>query len=295
MLNKKSFAALLLCYIIWGMQPLYWTLLGDFDSMFILCARIVMSMVFTWGYLICTGRVKEIFAALKNPRLMKFLAPAAVFLCLDWGLFIVAVTNGHVLDATLGYYMNPMVIFLIGLFVFRERGDVLEYIAVGVAFAGVVFSAVQYGSFPTVSLCFAIIWPVYASIKKGAAADPIVSIAVETALMVPFAVVCSLVACRGEGGFASVAWGSVPALIGSGIVTALPMILYTYTVNDLPFKVVGIMQYAGTTITFVCGALFMNEAVTGSKLIMFAFIWVGLVIFTVGSFRRHRAGLKAGK
>lgn len=286
--TKKSLLALLLCYLIWGLQPIYWNLLEDFDSMFVLCVRIVMSMVFTWLFLICTGRLKELLSAFRNRKLMKYLVPASVFICADWGLFNWAVMNGHVLDTALGYYMNPMVIFIIGLVLFRERGHLLEYVAVGVAFIGVLISTVQYGSFPLIAVLCSASWPLYATVKKAANADPIVSIAVETTLLAPFAVIASLIFFRGEGGYASIDLGSVPLLICSGIVTATPMILYTYVVNDLPFKVVGILQYTSSTISFLCGILFLNETATPSKLVMFGFIIAGLVIFTVGSFKRQK-------
>lgn len=286
--TAKPLLALLICYLIWGLQPVYWSFLGGFSAMFILCARIVMSMAFTWLYLLCAGRGREILAAFKSAAMMKYLAPAAVLLLFDWGLFIWAVTGGHVLDATLGYYLNPMIIFLAGVFLFREKGGVMEYIAVGLACAGVAVSTVSYGSFPAVALLFAIFWPAYATVTKAAKADPLVSIAVETALMAPLAIGYAVLFCRGEGGFASVTWGLTPVLLGSGIVTALPMILYAFVVNDLPFKVVGILQYAGTTINLLCGILFLNEQMTSSKLILFGFIWLGLIVFTWGSFRRQR-------
>lgn len=286
-MRLRTLLALLLCYLIWGMQPLYWAFLDGFDAMFILCARIAMSVVCTWLYLLCTGRLRELLAAFRNRALMRYLLPAALFLCADWGLFIWAVTSGHVLDSTLGYYLNPMVIFLMGVLLFHERGHALEYVAVGLACVGLVFSTVEYGSFPLVAVLFAACWPIYASIKKGAKADPIVSVAVEATLMLPFALLYALFFCRGAGGFASIGWGSLPLLLFSGVVTALPMILYTYVVNGLPFKLVGILQYAGTTLSFLCGVLFLQEEVTRAKLIMFAFIWAGLIVFTAGNFRRQ--------
>lgn len=290
MKKGKALLALLICYLIWGMQPLYWSLLSRFSAMFILCVRVVMGACFTVLYLACAGRLGEFSAAFRNRRLMKYLVPAAVFIGCDWGIFIWAATSGHVLDTSLGYYLNPMVIFLAGVLVFRERGHALEYAAVAIACAGVIFSAVEYGSFPLTAALCATFWPIYASIKKAARADPIVSVAVESSLLSPLAVIYALLCCRGAGGFASVTWGSVPLLILSGVVTALPMVLYTSVVNRLPFKVVGILQYAGTTITFFCGVLFMHESLTPARLVMFVFIWIGLAVFTVGSFLRQRAG-----
>lgn len=234
--TKKSLLALLLCYLIWGLQPLYWNLLGQFDALFVLCGRIVMSAIFTWLFLICTGRLKELLATFRNRALMKYLVPAAVFICADWGLYNWAVMNGHVLDVSLGYYMNPMVMFIIGLVLFRERGHLLEYISVGVATLGVLISTVQYGSFPIVAVLCAFSWPLYATVKKAANSDPIISIAVETTLLTPFAIIASIIFFRGEGGMASIDLSGSVLLVLSGIVAATPMILYTYVVNDLPFK-----------------------------------------------------------
>lgn len=287
-MRGKSLASLLLCYIIWGMQPLYWDLLEGFNSMFILCCRIVMCMAFTWIFLACTGKTRELLAAFRNPQLMKYLAPAALFLCFDWALFNWSVANGHVLDVALGYYMNPMVIFITGITLFREKGSVLEFTAVAVACAGVIISAIGYGSFPLVSVLCAVSWPAYATVKKAAHADPMISMSVESTLLAPFALIASIVFFPGTGGWADITLANTPLLILTGVITAAPIILYTVGVNGMPFKVVGILQYLSSTISFICGFLFMGEEVTRSKLVMFGFIIAGLILFTIGSFRRQK-------
>ena len=287
-MRGKSLASLLLCYIIWGMQPLYWDLLEGFNSMFILCCRIVMCMAFTWIFLACTGKTRELLAAFRNPQLMKYLAPAALFLCFDWALFNWSVANGHVLDVALGYYMNPMVIFITGITLFREKGSVLEFAAVAVACAGVIISAIGYGSFPLVSVLCAVSWPAYATVKKAAHADPMISMSVESTLLAPFALIASIVFFPSTGGWADITLANTPLLILTGVITAAPIILYTVGVNGMPFKVVGILQYLSSTISFICGFLFMGEEVTRSKLVMFGFIIAGLILFTIGSFRRQK-------
>lgn len=287
-MRGKSLASLLLCYIIWGMQPLYWDLLEGFNSMFILCCRIVMCMAFTWIFLACTGKTRELLAAFRNPQLMKYLAPAALFLCFDWALFNWSVANGHVLDVALGYYMNPMVIFITGITLFREKGSVLEFAAVAVACAGVIISAIGYGSFPLVSVLCAVSWPAYATVKKAAHADPMISMSVESTLLAPFALIASIVFFPVTGGWADITLANTPLLILTGVITAAPIILYTVGVNGMPFKVVGILQYLSSTISFICGFLFMGEEVTRSKLVMFGFIIAGLILFTIGSFRRQK-------
>ena len=287
-MRGKSLASLLLCYIIWGMQPLYWDLLEGFNSMFILCCRIVMCMAFTWIFLACTGKTRELLAAFRNPQLMKYLAPAALFLCFDWALFNWSVANGHVLDVALGYYMNPMVIFITGITLFREKGSVLEFAAVAVACAGVIISAIGYGSFPLVSVLCAVSWPAYATVKKAAHADPMISMSVESTLLAPFALIASIVFFPGTGGWADITLANTPLLILTGVITAAPIILYTVGVNGMPFKVVGILQYLSSTISFICGFIFMGEDVTRSMLVMFGLIIAGLILFTIGSFRRQK-------
>ena len=157
----------------------------------------------------------------------------------------------------------------------------------GIACAGVIISAVSYGSFPLVSVLCAVSWPAYATVKKSAHADPMVSMCVESTLLAPFALIASVIFFPGAGGWADITAPDIPLLILTGIVTATPIILYTVGVNGMPFKVVGILQYLSSTISFACGVLFMDEELTRSKLIMFAFIIAGLVLFTVGSFRRR--------
>lgn len=289
---KKSLTVALLCtfgcYLIWGLQPMYWALLSDFDTMFVMCVRVVMAMLFTNLYLICAGRFCELRATFRDGKIMRYLLPASVFLCADWTLFIWAVSHGHVIDSALGYYFDPLVIFLSGILLVKEKGHPLEYVAVGLACVGVIISVLYAGSFPLLSLAFALIWPTYATIKRFANADPVVSFAVEVTLMTPFALAAMLIFYRGGGGLASVETvGNTILLILSGIITALPMILYNMVVNELPFKTIGILQYAGTTISFLCGALLMHEAVTQSKLIMFGFIWAGLIVYTIGNFKKH--------
>lgn len=281
----------MLCYLIWGMQPLYWSFLSEFSPIFILCIRVIMCVFFTYAYLILIGRFNEVISTFKNFSAMKYIAPAAVFLCADWGFFIWAVSSGHLLDSSIGYYLNPLAIFLVGVFIFKERTHVLECIAIGLACIGIVISTTLQGSFPVAAIPFAIFWPIYASIQKAAKADPIVSIAIEATLMAPFALAFIIFGCQGSEGLGSISIANSPLLLLSGLVTALPIILYTYVVNKIQFKLISIMQYVGTTLTFLCGVMLMKEKITSSKLIIFSFIWAGLVVFTVGNVRKQKVAL----
>ena len=289
MKNGKVYLGVLVCYLIWGMQPLYWSWLGNFAPLFTLCVRVFMSVVTSLLFLARAGRLGDYIATLRDWSQMKHYLPSSFVLAVDWALFIWAVTSEHVIDASIGYYLAPLVIFLAGLVIFRERGHALEFGAVGLACVGVAICLVGFGTFPMLALILAIIWPTYAILKRAIRGDGLVSFAVETTLMLPYTLAYALLFCRGEGGFASLTWGAAPLLLLSGVVTALPIVLYIRAVNVLPLTLMGILQYAGTSITLVCGTLFMHEPLTLPKLVMLLFIWAGLILLTLGNMRKRKS------
>jgi chloramphenicol-sensitive protein RarD len=287
--RARAVLCAVLCYLVWAVQPLYWVCMPQFDPMFIQSARVVMSCICTSLYLCFIGRGAQIAALIRDKKKMRFVVPAAVFIGMDWGFFIWAVNNGHLLDASLGYYLNPMIIFLMGLLMFHEKGRTCEYAAMALACCGFLVFTAMSGSFPLLALIFAVVFPLYALMKKFAGADPLVSIAVESLILSPFFILWTLLNLRGEGGLASVTWESLPLLLGSGVVTALPMILYTASVNHMPMKLIGIMQYFCTTISMIFSVTLLGEKMTLPKAIMAACIVAGIVVFTAGSFRKEDA------
>lgn len=288
MTNIKSYLALFVCYSIWGTQPIFWALLGDFNSVFVLCCRILMGMLTLYAYLLATGRFSEMKATFKDKATMKSLIPAALFIGLDWGIFVFASARGYIVDASIGYFVNPLIIFMCSAVFFKERGHILEYVGVLVAFLGVILSTIQLGTFPINSIPFMIMWPAYACFTKMANADPIISMAVETTILAPFAIIYLVLFGFGDGGVSLISSSTIIPILLTGIVTVFPMVLYTYVVNDLPFMVVGVGQYVGSIITLVCGVLFLHEELTSSKIVMFCCIWLGLIIYTVGTIKKDK-------
>lgn len=275
-MDKKSVLLVFLGYVIWGLQPLYWDLMGHMDPMLNLCFRILWAVVFSISILAVTKRLPELTAVFKNKQKMKFLVPATLFLLLDWGIFIYAVQTGHVLDTSLGYYMAPFVVFALGMLVFKEQPKPLILVAIGLAVIGVVFSAIQYGSIPVISLVLSFLFAVYGALKKFAQVESVVSIAAETIMMAPLAILF-LLFFRMEG-LAATSVSDHLLFIGSGVVTALPMMLYSLGVIKLPFVMLGFMQYISPTLSLLCGLL-MGERVTQDKLVTFLFIWAALAVY----------------
>ena len=244
--------------------------------------RIVMAAVFSVILLAASKRLSELKALFKNRSMMKFLAPAVVFLLGDWAVYLVVINAGHVLDVSLGYYLNPLILFAIGMAVYKEKCTRIQLFALCVAAVGVVVSTVAFGSFPLMSLVIAVDWALYASFKKNVKVDGIVSIAAETLILTPFAIAFLLLFKRPE--MAALNGKEVGFLLGSGIVTALPMFLYSNCVSSLPIIVMCFAQYLSPTFNLICG-LIRRESFSSSQIVSLAFFITAIVIFTVGEVR----------
>ena len=283
-MTKKDTAALLGCYMLWGFQPLYWGLIGDVGTMTVMPLRIVFAALFSVLILALQKRTGELKALFKNRKMMKFLLPAALFLLADWTVYIILVNAGHIIDVSLGYYINPLILFLIGALIYREKCGAGHFIALAVAVMGVVVSAAAFGSVPYTSLIIAVNWAVYAAIKKNVSVDGVLSIAAETLILTIPAVIFMLVFRRAE--LAQIPASSYLPLLGSGVVTALPMFLYSRCVSRLPLVLMCFAQYLSPTFGLVC-AFIKGESFSQSQLISLAFFIAAIVVFTVSEYKRQ--------
>lgn len=283
-MTKKDTAALLGCYMLWGFQPLYWGLIGDVGTMTVMPLRIVFAALFSVLILALQKRTAELKALFKDRKMMKFLLPAALFLLADWTVYIILVNSGHIIDVSLGYYINPLILFLIGALIYREKCGAGHFIALAVAVMGVVVSAAAFGSVPYTSLIIAVNWAVYAAIKKNVSVDGVLSIAAETLILTIPAVIFMLLFQRAE--LAQIPASSWLPLVGSGVVTALPMFLYSRCVSRLPLVLMCFAQYLSPTFGLVC-AFIKGESFSQSQLISLAFFIAAIVVFTVSELKRQ--------
>ena len=283
-MTKKDTAALLGCYMLWGFQPLYWGLIGDVGTMTVMPLRIVFAALFSVLILALQKRTGELRALFKDRKMMKFLLPAALFLLADWTVYIILVNSGHIIDVSLGYYINPLILFLIGALIYREKCGAGHFIALAVAVTGVVVSAAAFGSVPYTSFIIAVNWAVYAAIKKNVSVDGVLSIAAETLILTIPAVIFMLVFRRAE--LAQIPASSYLPLLGSGVVTALPMFLYSRCVSRLPLVLMCFAQYLSPTFGIVC-AFIKGESFSQSQLISLAFFIAAIVVFTVSEYKRQ--------
>jgi len=284
--NKKGIAITLLCYIIWGVLPVYWNLLAGVDSLFVLCCRIIFAFVFMIVVLALSGRLKAFRDTIKSKATMRLLLPASIFITVNWGLYIWAVSNGHVLDCSLGYYMNPLIAFLLGVLIFREKSTKLQLAAVALAFTGVLISVIAYGSFPYVSISLSLTFAAYGVLKKKAHADPVAGIAIESLIIAPFALVFSFVFMSDS--IRAITLPQLLLLVGGGGATAVPLVLYSRAVNDIPFIIVGFFQYISPSLGLVYG-LITGETLSAPQIVSFSFIGLGLIVFSIALVRIARA------
>ena len=278
----------LACYILWGLLPIYWHILEDLDSIFILCNRIIWSAVFTIAILLITKKFGEVKAVFRDKKKMRFMIPAAITITINWGVYIWAVNAGHLLDSSLGYYMNPLVVFAIGIALFHETSGVVDWISLALATIGVLIATIAYGAFPWIAVVLALSFGLYGTFKKLAGVGGITSIAVETIMITPFALAFLLFSPASADSIAQLTPLTTTLLLLTGIVTASPLILFTFGVNRLPLSTVGFLQYSSPTLQMFIGVLVFHEVLTQDRIIAFAFIAAALVLYTIGMVQRAR-------
>ena len=278
-------------FVVWGLMPLYWHLLKTVPSLQIVVHRIVWSALLVVGWLCWKQGAQWLRLALAKPRVAWMLALSGLLIAFNWGLYIWAVNAGHVVETSLGYFINPLLNVLLGVLLLRERLSVAQWVSVGVVAMGVLWLTFNYGSFPWVALSLASSFAFYGFIRKLAEVDSIPGLAIESLyLFVPALAALMWVETRGAGGFFAGTWGwRIDALlVFGGALTALPLIGFAYAVRRIPYSVVGFMQYLAPTLQLLIGVLVFNEPFDRARAIGFVFIWIGLAIFAVDGVVRAR-------
>ena len=270
--------AALSTYLIWGVLPLYWNLLARAEANEILAHRIIWSFVFMVVVLMVTKRwqsFKEDCRALwQDKKRGAILLLAAFTISLNWLTYIWAVNHGHVIDTSIGYYINPLMSVLFGIVFFRERISGLKKISLLLAAIGIVLMTYQLGKLPWVAVVLAVSFSVYGALKKQLHLNPFSSITLETLLMVPFAVPYIGILMMSPANHFSLATPDLALyLMGTGVVTAVPLVLFSYGANLLPLNVLGFFQYISPTIGLLLGIFFFHETFGMAQISALGFVW----------------------
>lgn len=276
-------------YTLWGLVPLYWPLLDPAQPIEVLAHRVVWTLVFVTGLLVLTRGWPVVLRTARDPRTLGLLGIASGLVAVNWGVFIWAVTNGFVLESSLGYFINPLVSVLLGVALLGERLAPAQVLAVAAAALGVLVITVGYGRLPLVSLALAFSFGLYGLVKKRAGVDAIPSLAVETALAAPFAMGYLLwLQAAGTGTFLGHGTAQPLLFAGGGVITAVPLLLFGAAAIRIPLTSLGILQYIGPVLQFLLGLFVFGEAMTPARWTGFVLVWIALGLFTGDAVRRLR-------
>jgi len=273
---------------LWGFLPVYWKLLSHIPAAETLSHRIIWSFLFTAGFLFFTGRGQSLHALFRDRRRMGLIALGAFFVSINWLVYIWAVNHSRIVEASLGYYINPLISFLIGVIVLGEAADRLKRLSIVLALGGVALIAVGSGRPPWISLTLAFSFALYGLMKKKAQAEALPALALETALATPPALLYILLTA-GPGA----ALGNAPVhihllLFFSGIVTAFPLFLFALAANRIPLSTIAFLQYLTPTINLVLATILYKEPFTPLHTASFSLIWAGIMLFSFSRWQEYR-------
>ncbi|QSX33975.1 EamA family transporter RarD [Shewanella avicenniae] len=286
---RKGIILALSAYIIWGFAPLYFKLISAVAPLQILVHRIVWSFVLMGVLIVVMGGYGRVRQVLKNPKQLMVLTTTSLLVAANWLLFIWAVNNDHLLDASLGYFINPLLNVVLGLLFLSERLTKFQWVAVALATTGVAIQLISFGSIPVVSLALAGTFGVYALLRKKVNIDAMTGLVVETAILLPPAL---LVMWFADGEQASHiltnGWQLNLLLMAAGVITTIPLLCFAGAAVRIPLSTLGFFQYVGPSIMFIMAVAVFHEPFDMEKSVTFGFIWSALLVFTFDMLRRRR-------
>jgi len=279
-LNRGALYALL-AYLAWGLFPVYWKSLAHVPALELIGHRITWSFV-VLALWITLRRGWQRFRADLNARVAGLYAAAGVLIGINWLIYIWAVNAGYIVETSLGYYMNPLLSVLLGVFVLRERLRPLQWAPLALAVMGVVYLTVTYGSLPWIALSLAFSFAVYGLVKKKAPLSALHGLTFETGVL--FIPAVAMVIGAGMGGTSGLAlhWPATAVLlVGTGVITTVPLLLFASAARQIPLTLIGVLQYIAPTMQFLLGVLVYHEPFSRTQLIGFGMVWAALILFSI--------------
>ena len=264
-------------YTLWGLFPIYWPLLKPASPLEIVSHRAVWTLVFCFIILALTKTLKSTLSLLKRPKIVAGLFLGSILISINWIIYIYAANNEHVVEASLGYYINPIVVIATGVIVLKEKMRPLQWLAVGIATLGVAVLTIDYGRLPWIALGLALSWGSYGLVKKQLGLGALEGLSIETLLSSGFYLAYLIwLGNKGEGHF-TYSLTLTLLLIGGGAVTAIPLLLFNGSTNRLPLTLIGLLQYITPTIQFCIGVWYYNEDMSTARWVGFLIIWAALM------------------
>jgi chloramphenicol-sensitive protein RarD len=275
-------------YTLWGLFPIYWPLLKPANPLEIVSHRAVWTLVFCFIILALTKTLKSTLSLLKRPKIVAGLFLGSILISINWIIYIYAANTGHVIEASLGYFINPLVVIATGVIVLKEKMRPLQWTAVGIATIGVAVLTIDYGRLPWIALGLALSWGSYGLVKKQLGLGALEGLSIETLLSSGFYLAYLIwLGNSGEGHF-TYSLTLTLLLIGGGAVTAIPLLLFNGSTNRLPLTLVGLLQYITPTIQFCIGVWYYHEDMPAARWAGFLIIWVALMSLALDLLRSSR-------
>jgi chloramphenicol-sensitive protein RarD len=274
------------CYVLWGLFPIFWKMITGVPAVNVLAHRIVWSFVILFVWVFFTNR-QTFISYIKQPKLLLRLGLAGFIISANWGIYIYAVASNHIVEAGLGYYINPLINVFLGYIFLKERLAIMQKIAVMLALFGVIYLTIIYGKFPWISLLLASTFGLYGLLKKKANLESMPALTVETMMVFPFVLTFLIYTAEDNPAIpffpSSVITSSL--LILSGLITAIPLFWFGKSVQVIPLSTMGFIQYLCPTLQLLLGIFVYGETFGIEHLICFAFVWAGLAFYTISIVR----------
>ena len=287
-MNRSSFSVLG-CYVLWGLLPIFWKLLANVDSVYVLAQRVLFSCIFCLAIILLKKNGSSVKNILKSKTERRRYFVCGILVSINWGVYILTIAMGKILEASLAYYMNPLFSVVIGALIFKEKLSAVQWVSVGLALVGVMISVIAYGNVPYLAIIIGLSFALYGAMKKTIKAESEVSICMETMSVLPLALVFIAYAqASGYTDFSSLSTTEMLLLIASGPVTSIPLMLFAKGIKEMSITTSGILMYVNPTLQLLVGVLIYNEAFTKMNAITFAFVWAAVILFVLDSLNKHK-------
>jgi chloramphenicol-sensitive protein RarD len=289
--SLRGFVFALTAYLLWGFLPLYMKAVAHISPAEVIAHRVLWSLPVAGLVLWALGRTNDLRIALRTPRMLAMAAVTAALITVNWGIYVWSIQSGHALDAALGYYINPLFSVLLGAVLLKERLSAMQIAAIALAALAVVVLTWEAGQIPFVALGLTLTWGAYAFLKKSLPIGPNQGFFLEVLILSPFALIYALyLAATGTGHFMSGSSGDTALLLGCGVITAVPLMIYANGAKLLRLSTIGVMQYIAPTMIFLTAVFIFDEPFGTARMIAFPMIWTALAIYTSVLIRRARRG-----